>query len=75
MRAAEENVLTPGMRSARRAGVHPAIATILFPAFTAARERTAIGTMGNRIQLQQRNCFRFSRNSFQTATNKMLAKN
>jgi hypothetical protein len=36
----------------------------LLPAFIAGYP--AIGMMGSRIQLQQRNCFRFSRNSFQT---------
>ena len=33
-----------------------------------------IGNMGNRFQLQQRNCFRFSRNSFHRLTNYLTVK-
>ena len=53
-----------------RTGARP----FLLPAFTHAF--TWIGMLGSRIQLQQRNCFRFSRNSFlPVADNICLAKN
>ena len=45
----------------------------LFPAFTPGTSGDWL--MGNRIQLQQRNCFRFSRNSFHRFANGELAKN
>jgi hypothetical protein len=75
MRANRGNVLAPGFRRLLAHGQNdPARSpTSLFPAFTSRKSRD--WHMGNRLQLQQRNCFRFSRNSFHRFTNGILAKN
>src|SRR4051794_14531035 len=59
MRAADESVLTSGFLMERTNFVP---SSFLLPAFTRAVP-ARIGMLGIRIQLQQRNCFRFPRNS------------